>query len=963
MDQLCAFTPPLAVKQGFTRVGKSSDSVSRGLRRRVNVPIATASQHSKAAASLSTTEGEIAAGRLETPQDGVGGTALQNESSETAAQIPVDAIPYFAYFSNLNPRKIGPLAQSELRRFPIIHSELAILPFYKLTFSTPGVPLEPALGNIEPDQSSEVHGVLHWVSPENFKKLERSEAVPQFQSQLPSFLKSFLPRKEIVKVSLSQSGRTVFASTFVFPPFAPSWAKPSRRYVNVAIDGARYWKLDPDYIQNVLEKISIDKGPLSGFGIFTEPRPHPLDRPDPKTRPRGPVVRVEAPQNNDNQTQKPDETGSSVVGKKTDVGLYLIHVTKPDDSKKPLYYIPGLDGNGRAALRHAKDLEEDGNYDFKAFVYPYDNRETLESLVNEILYVIAQDARGRPVSIISESMGGALAIMVGIENTRRAKTGDPSALTIDLLAASNPALSYSRSNPRLTWDFLLNLGLADRFYQTLFPTLLLPLVLDLGSVAERVPRQTLSRIIPLFTGLRSVANVLPQAALSHRLKLLLNVRPTAEELRSLSDAEGPKNVGLICSINDNLIPSFSESYRLRRAIPGALYTTIPFGGHSPMADRRFSLASFLRPFSRPRVRPPPLLNERPAPNASILSRREMLRRRYEGKGEVQREKKTRAELREIKKIISSSMLESAPVFIGEENIPRYDGKTPVLFVSNHTILGWLDAALPMIRIMETRGVLVRAAAHPIILQQGVTFRFGRQFPDVGGNGVRPQEMREFGVQETTIGVIPENLSQGRWCMIFPGGAREAFKQAGDGKYELKWPDYPEFVRTCALFGAIVIPVATVGTEDRVHTVVESETMGKITKQLQQSKGLGTEAIPLDSMRSWRGVDGHVAIPPLAIPSLSRDRIYFRFGKGIIVDEACLTDKNKEMEAYEEIQSAVEEGVRILKQRREHDMFRTVRVRRRFAASFGSDVNPPAGPGWSWAVNDDAYLDDDFQPPL
>lgn len=957
-----AFVFPLVIKPRFSRGTKSSNFVSQRLHRCINVPVATASQPSKATASLSTTEGEIEAGRLGGPQDAIGGTALQDESSEAVSQIPADAIPYFAYFSNMNPRKIGPLAQIEARRFPIIHSELAILPCYQLTFSTPGVPLEPALANIEPNPSSEVHGIIHWLSPENFKKLEQSEGVLQFQSRLPPFLQPFLPRKTLVKVNLPQSGRTLSASTIIFPFLAPSWAKPSRRYVNVAIDGARYWQLDPDYIQNVLQKISIDRSPLSGFGVLVEPRPHPLDRPDPKTRPRKPVVRVDAPEDTVAQIVNADEPSSSVVGKKTDSSLYLIHVTEPDDSKRLLYYIPGLDGNGRVALRHAKDLAEDGTYNFKAFRYPYDNRETLGSLVNDIIDVIFRDARGRPVSIISESMGGALAIMVGIENTRRAKAGDSTALTIDLLAVSNPALSYSRSNPRPTWDFLLNLGLSDQFYQALLPTLLLPLILDLGSVAERVPRQTLSRIIPMFTGLRSVANVLPQAALSHRLKLLLDVKPTHEELRSLAGPGGPKNVALICSINDNLIPSFSESYRLRRAIPGAFYTTIPFGGHSPLADSRFSLASFLRPFSIPRTSPPPLLDERPAPNASILRRREMLRKRYDGKGQVQREEKTRAELREIKNLISSSMLEAAPVFIGEENIPRYDGKTPVLFVSNHTILGWLDASLPMIRIMETRGVLVRAPAHPIITQKGVTFRFGRQFPDVRGVDVRPREMREFGVQETTVGTVVENLSQGRWSMIFPGGAREAFKEAGEEKYELKWPDHSEFVRTCALFGAIIIPVSTVGTEDRVRTVVRSETMGKIAKQLQSSTGFGNEAIPEDGVRSWRGESGHVAIPPLALPS-SRDRIYFRFGKGIIVDEACLTDKAKEMKAYNEIRTAVEEGVRILKQRREHDMFRRAWVRRRFAASFGSDVKPPAGPGWSWAVNDDEYLDDEFQPPL
>lgn len=959
-----AFILPLGVRSSFSKSISLPNSARRNVCYRINVPVATASEPSNAAASLSTTEGEIEAGRLGGSRGVEGGTALQDEISEAEKQIPADAVPYFAYFSNLNPRKMGPLAQSEQRRFPIFHSEHAILPCHRLTFSTPGVPLEPALANIEPDASSEVYGIVHWVSPENFQKLKRSEAVLQPPSRIPSFLQSFLPRKIMVDVKLPQSHRTVSASTFVFPSLAPSWAKPSRRYVNVAIDGARYWHLDSDYIENVLSKIPIADGPLGGFGLFVEPRPHPLDRPDPKNRPQKPVIRVAAPENGASETGNEGKRSSPSGKEKRDSGLYLIQVTKPHDSKKLLYFIPGLDGNGKVALRHAKDLENDGVYDFKAFMYPFNNRKPLELLVDEILSVLACDAGGRPISIISESMGGALAIMTGIENTRRTKAGDPSALTIELLAVSNPALSYPRSDPRPTWDFLLNMGLSDRFYETLFPTLLLPLVLDLGSVAERIPVQTLSRVVPLFTGLRTVANVLPQDALSHRLKLLLEAKPTSAQLRGLAGPDGPENVALLCSINDNLIPSFSESYRLRRAIPGAYYTTIPFGGHSPMADRRFSLAGFLRPFSKPKLRPPPLLDERPAAKASTLERREKLRKRYEGKGLVERERKTRTELRRIKEAISSTMVESAPVFIGEENIPRYDGKTPVLFVSNHTILGWLDGALPILRLMETRGVLVRAATHPTILTHGVKFRFGLQFPDTQGDGVRPNELRKYGLHPISIGVLTENLSQGRWCFMFPGGARESLKRSDDEKYSLKWPDYPEFVKACALFGAIVIPVATVGTEDRVRMVLGSETMERITEPLLRvlDSRAGGYSIPDVSVRAWREEGNGKAIPPLVIPS-SRDRIYYRFGKGIIVDEDCLTDKKKEKEVYDKIRWGVEEGVRILKQRREHDMFRDVNVRRRFGAAYGSDLNPPAGPGWSWAVNDDAYLDDDLQPPV
>lgn len=927
------------------------------------VPLATASKLPKPPnSSVSPTTDGASSHTLKTPTAAqLHATSLNHESAKPP-NIPDDAVPYFAYFSNMNPRKIGPLSTIRSRRFPIIHSEHAILSSYRLKFSVPGLPPEPVFANLERDPSSEIYGIVHWLSPENFLKLQRSEGVPQSNASSSFLDPSWFPRVLDVSTTLPQSSRIVVARTVVFPALAPSWLKPSRRYVTVAMDGARHWGLDSDYIENVLGKISYEEGLLGGYGLFVEPKPHPLDRPSPDNSPKS-SVRVPVSERNgpSNVSETSESEKHATTERPTQNKLYLIQGTKPDDSKRLLYYIPGLDGNGKAILRHVKGLEEDGIYNLKAFIYPFDNRETLESLVSDILDVIVRDAKGRPVSIVSESMGGALALMVGIENTRRTAAGHPSALTIDLLIASNPATSYGRSNPRSTWDFLLNFGFTESIYQTLLPAILVPLILDFGSPAERFSLRPFFRIVPMLSKVRTIADALPQAAMIHRLSILAGVRPTSEELASLGGPNGPKNVALMCSINDKLIPSLSESIRLRRAIPGVYYATLPFGGHSPMADHRFSLSGYLRPFSRTRPPLPPLLYARPSSNETILERRAAFRRQFEGKDQVIRVKKTRAEIRRVKEVIASSTVESAPVFIGEENIPQYDGKTPILFVSNHTLLGWLDGLLPMLRLNETRDVLLRIATHQILFEKGVDFFQGLQIPNWRGTGVGPEELKQFGMYEMSGRSLMEHLSVGHWCMLFPGGAKESLKSPTDEKYCLKWPEYPEFVRICALFGAIIIPVATVGTEDRVRPVIAPNVVEATVESIEKLTNSTDRMIPDDTVRAWRG-EVRRASPPIVIPG-RRDRIYYRFGKGIVVDEGCLTDKTKEKAVYEEVKSAVREGVRILLQRREHDMFRSVAARRRFAAAFGTDVNPPAGPGWAWAVGDDAYLDDELQPIL
>jgi 1-acyl-sn-glycerol-3-phosphate acyltransferase len=58
-------------------------------------------------------------------------------------------------------------------------------------------------------------------------------------------------------------------------------------------------------------------------------------------------------------------------------------------------------------------------------------------------------------------------------------------------------------------------------------------------------------------------------------------------------------------------------------------------------------------------------------------------------------------------------------------------------------------------------------------------------------------------------------------LLYPGGVREGFKRKNE-KYQLFWPHKPEFVRMAARFGATIVPVASIGAEDCVNILMDTE---------------------------------------------------------------------------------------------------------------------------------------------
>eukprot|EP00178_Gracilaria_changii_P002662 TRINITY_DN13970_c0_g1_i1.p1 TRINITY_DN13970_c0_g1~~TRINITY_DN13970_c0_g1_i1.p1 ORF type:complete len:985 (-),score=127.88 TRINITY_DN13970_c0_g1_i1:696-3650(-) len=874
----------------------------------------------------------------------------KNESQSPRSLRPPSPLPYFAYFSNMNPNVLGPNSAIRLRRVRPRMSKPARLPGYSLKFDVPGIPPEPVFANLQLDRRSEygVHGVLHWVTSDQFQSIARSEGV------IP------LPFADFARVQhvtcILADGTRVKARTIAFEPprfsaFITSALRPSRRYVQTAIYGAEFYEVDISYVDNVLRNIKTENGPLGAFGLYSTQRPHVLDRPRPNERFGRAVDEIYSPYNHIPEHIAPAMDKLRHVDHKVALRLARLSGKARSEYRKKLYYLPGIDGNGKGIVGQIKNLEDEGIYDVSAVVYPPGNRQCIADMASDILALIKNDAGSDAVCIFGESMGGMLSLVCASENQKR-QANQMASVNLEVVMMLNPATSYSRSSTRQLWETLISIGIPEDAYKRLLPYALFPFLLDLDSVGSNFAPELVPRLRKMLTSLSAISDVLPMRTVQWRISLLNSFYLAREEYKSLCESRSGIKMAVIASMNDNLLPSFSELKRLERLIPGIHTMALPYGGHAAAMDPRFNLAAFLRAFNaNKRVSTRSQVNS----SQNVLRRRAAFRRRFASRGVQRSAKFSRQELRIALDYVQTSTREFSPVFIGEENIPEYDVNRPVLFVSNHTLMGWLDTSHPVTRVLQSRGVLIRALAHPYLLA-GAT----QSFPMVPSVDV--QTLKKFGVTTLTPNSLVQNLSEGNWMLLFPGGAREALKDPRNSKYELFWPQDPEFVRSCAMFGAQIVPLSSVGTEDSFIPFLNASQVKSVIDTGSRLIGRPFDwSFAADSVRSWRGESGEdrPMVPPLAIPT-EADRVYYRFGKAIDVPEICVTDKNAERVVYEQARDAVKEGIQILLERRVRDEYRSRTKRRQFARRFGAQVEPPAGCAWLWRRNG-AYLDDDLQP--
>ncbi|PLW70569.1 lysophospholipid acyltransferase family protein [Pseudohalioglobus lutimaris] len=153
-----------------------------------------------------------------------------------------------------------------------------------------------------------------------------------------------------------------------------------------------------------------------------------------------------------------------------------------------------------------------------------------------------------------------------------------------------------------------------------------------------------------------------------------------------------------------------------------------------------------------------------------------------------------------------------PTVVGLENIPD----EPTLFIGNHAMFG-LDGLILMPTVYAETGRFLRAMGDKAWFQTPT----GMKMADGGMVLGNPQ-------------VCSALMENGHDLLVFPGGAGEANKTAGE-KYTLKWRERYGFVRMAAQHGYNITPFGTVGPDDWWDHAMEGEELlnSKLVKLLQK----------------------------------------------------------------------------------------------------------------------------------
>jgi cation transport regulator ChaC len=136
---------------------------------------------------------------------------------------------YFAYGSNLDPDTF--LGR---RRMRPTETRTGCLHGYRLVFDLAVGRGERAVANLAPDSAARVHGVAYAIGRSQAWWLDRTEGVPRSYRR--------------VGVSLHAGGGEVLDGfTYVSERRTPG-RKPSARYLNLLLRGARHHGLPADYV-------------------------------------------------------------------------------------------------------------------------------------------------------------------------------------------------------------------------------------------------------------------------------------------------------------------------------------------------------------------------------------------------------------------------------------------------------------------------------------------------------------------------------------------------------------------------------------------------------------------------------------------------------------------------------------------------------------------------------------------
>jgi 1-acyl-sn-glycerol-3-phosphate acyltransferase len=230
-----------------------------------------------------------------------------------------------------------------------------------------------------------------------------------------------------------------------------------------------------------------------------------------------------------------------------------------------------------------------------------------------------------------------------------------------------------------------------------------------------------------------------------------------------------------------------------------------------------------------------------------------------------------------------------PKIYGAENLPRRGA----LLVGNHTLIGLLDAPLLCAELWE-RGIAVR------ILGNHAHFKLPR-WRDL---------LLSVGVVPGTPATAEALMRRGETVLVFPGGGREVAKRKGE-KYQLLWENRMGFARLAVRSGYPIVPFATVGAEDALDVLVDTDNpLLKPARQLFEKLSGSPDLFPI-----VRGIG------PTPIPRPERQ--YYWFGEPIHTAGIPTTDDRAIGGIRDQTKASIEAGIDFLLEAQRTDPNRSV----------------------------------------
>jgi hypothetical protein len=136
---------------------------------------------------------------------------------------------YFAYGSNMSPAIFV-----DRRRMAPLEACCAAVDGYRLCFDIPIGPGQRAVANLRADAAARTHGIAYLLTVADGERLDRSEGVPN------------LYRREPVDLHVPGAGG-VRGFTYC-SPISVAGRRPSARYLDLLLHGARTHGLPPDWV-------------------------------------------------------------------------------------------------------------------------------------------------------------------------------------------------------------------------------------------------------------------------------------------------------------------------------------------------------------------------------------------------------------------------------------------------------------------------------------------------------------------------------------------------------------------------------------------------------------------------------------------------------------------------------------------------------------------------------------------